>query len=224
MADAISTGLLSDISIREKQSAKKTDNGELGQDVFLELMVTQMQNQNPLEPQTNSEFVAQLAQFSSVEGLDKLNNTMGNFVGSFQSSQALQASSMVGRFVKVETDTAFLGKDGIVAGTIYLPQTTDDLKIKISDASGALVAEELMGVQKAGEITFAWDGKDEAGTQLEPGYYEFEVFADIDGEEVQVETALSANIDSVTVGASGAITLNIAGVGSVPMSAVREIL
>ena len=224
MTDAITTGLLSDISIREKQADKK-DSNELGQDVFLELMVTQMRNQNPLDPQTNSEFVAQLAQFSSVEGIDKLNNTMGDFVGSFQSSQALQASSMVGRFVKVETDTAFLGTDGIVAGTIYLPQSTNDLKVKISNAEGELVAEELMGEHKAGEITFAWDGKvDENSDQLEPGFYKFEVFANIDGESVQVGTALSANVDSVTVGANGAISLNIAGLGAVPMSGVKEIL
>ena len=82
----ISTGLLSDISVREKYGTTDTETQELGQDVFLELMVTQMRNQNPLDPQDNSEFVAQLAQFSSVEGLDKLNNTMEGFVGSFQSA------------------------------------------------------------------------------------------------------------------------------------------
>lgn len=222
MTDAISTGLLSELSVREKQPAAKEK--ELGQDVFLELMVTQMRNQDPLDPQSNSDFVAQLAQFSSVEGLDKLNNTMDNFVGSFQSGQALQASSMVGRMVKVESDTSYLSNDGVVAGTIDLPQSTNDLKIVISDSSGTRVMEELMGPQAAGEIPFAWDGKDQSGNQRPAGYYKFEVFANIDGKPVQVGTALSANVDSVTVGANGAISLNIAGVGAVPMSGVREIL
>ena len=122
MADAISTGLLSELSAREKYAPANTEKQELGQDVFLELMVTQMRNQNPLDPQDNSEFVAQLAQFSSVEGLDKLNNTMEGFVGSFQSNQALQASALVGRSVKVDSDTSYLAADGRVAGTIELPQ------------------------------------------------------------------------------------------------------
>ncbi len=224
MADAISTGLLSDISVREKYGTTDTETQELGQDVFLELMVTQMRNQNPLDPQDSSDFVAQLAQFSSVEGLDKLNNTMEGFVGSFQSNQALQASAMVGRFVKVDTDTSYLGADGLVAGTIELPQSTDDLSIIVYDSAGERVAEEQMGTQVAGDVPFAWDGSDGQGEQLPPGYYRFEVFAKIDGKQVQVNTALSANVDSVSVGANGTISLNVAGVGPVSMSQVKEIL
>lgn len=224
MADGISTGLLSELTVHDKQQAQQKDKKALGQDVFLELMVTQMKNQNPLDPQNNSEFVAQLAQFSSVEGLDKLNNTMNNFVGSFQSSQALQASSMVGRMVKVDATNAYLPANGVVAGTIDLPQSTNDLKMVISDSKGQLVSEVLMGSQEAGEISFAWDGLDDQGTQHPPGLYNFKVLANIDGEPVQIGTALSANVDSVTVGANGAISLNVAGVGAVPMSGVREIL
>jgi flagellar basal-body rod modification protein FlgD len=224
MTDAISTGLLSDISVREKYGTTDTEKQELGQDVFLELMVTQMRNQNPLDPQDNSEFVAQLAQFSSVEGLDKLNNTMEGFVGSFQSNQALQASAMVGRFVKVDTDTSYLGADGLVAGTIELPQSTDDLSVIVYDSVGERVAEEQMGAQTAGDVPFAWDGSDGQGGQLPPGYYRFEVLAKIDGSQVQVNTALSANVDSVSVGANGTISLNVAGVGPVSMSQVKEIL
>src|SRR6187402_2976578 len=73
--------------------AKKSN--DLGQDAFLQLMITQMKNQDPLSPQDNSEFVAQLAQFSSVEGLDKLNKNFNAFTGGFMSNQALQASSLV---------------------------------------------------------------------------------------------------------------------------------
>lgn len=224
MTDVISTGLLSELSVREKQAENKKDTKELGQDVFLELMVTQMRNQNPLDPQENSEFVAQLAQFSSVEGIDKLNNTMNNFVGSFQSNQALQASSMVGRMVKVNTDVSYLPQNGIIAGTIDLPASTNDVKMTIADANGQLISEILMGPQEAGEIAFAWDGVDENGVQQPPGVYRFVVQANIDGEPQQLNTALSANVDSVTVGANGAISLNVAGVGAIAMSGVREIL
>ena len=224
MADAISTGLLSELSAREKYAPANTEKQELGQDVFLELMVTQMRNQNPLDPQDNSEFVAQLAQFSSVEGLDKLNNTMEGFVGSFQSNQALQASALVGRSVKVDSDTSYLAAAGRVAGTIELPQTTDDLRIVVYDSVGTRVAEEQMGSQSAGSLPFSWNGSNGQGGQLPPGYYRFEVLAKIDGSQTQIGTSLSANVDSVTVGANGTISLNVAGVGPVSMSQVKEIL
>lgn len=224
MADVISTGLLSELSIQERQAAQPDKSNELGQDVFLELMVTQMQNQDPLSPQENSEFVAQLAQFSSVEGLDKLNNTMGDFVGSFQSGQALQASSMVGRVVKVDAETAHLGSDGVIAGTIELPQSTNDLTLRIYDSAGQLVANQLLGETAAGDITFAWEGVGSDGSQLPAGKYRFEAIANFGGDPVQLNTALSANVDSVTVGANGTISLNVAGIGPVSMSGVKEIL
>lgn len=224
MTDAITTGLISDLSVREKYGKNKEESQELGQDVFLRLMVTQMNNQNPLDPQENSEFVAQLAQFSSVEGLDKLNNTMDDFVGSFQSNQALEASAMVGRFVKVDTDVSYLGEGGLVAGTIELPQSASQVTVNVFNVNGEIVAEEIMGEQAAGNLPFAWDGSDGQGGQLAPGYYRFEVMANMGGDPVQVNTALSANVDSVTVGANGTISLNVAGIGSVSMSQVKEIL
>lgn len=235
MTDAISTGLLSDLSVQQKQSEKKKDSKELGQDVFLELMVTQMKNQNPLDPQENSEFVAQLAQFSSVEGLDKLNNTMNSFTesfqgtmdsfaGSFQSSQALQASSLVGRSVKVETDTSYLPQNGIIYGDIQLQDDTTDLKVGIYDDKDQLVTEVLMGPQTAGDINFSWTGLDQNGQQQPPGVYKFKVQAMVNGQATVVDTALSANVDSVSVGANGSISLNLAGVGTVPVSGVLEIL
>lgn len=228
MSDSISTGPLSDLTMAAKQAAKaaanKSSNNALGEDVFLKLMVTQMKNQNPLDPQKNSEFVAQLAQFSSVEGISKLNTTMNDLVGSYQSSQALQASSLVGRAVKVETDQSYLPQGGMIAGTIELPSSTDSMSMTITDANGQVVSQMPMGPQQAGNLNFAWDGTDQNGVQHPPGMYKFTVQADINGKQQPVTTALSANVNSVSVGANGAISLNVAGVGSVPMSGVKEIL
>lgn len=221
--DIVSTGLFSQLSILEKQKTEPKSN-ELGQDAFLKLMITQMNNQNPLDPQDNSEFVAQLAQFSSVEGLDKLNNTVSDLNSGFQSSQALQASSMVGRLVKVPAEAAYLPADGYIAGTIEVPYSTSDLKMNIYDASNQLVGQQLLGPQAAGELTFVWEGADDNGQLLPAGAYRFEAIAmGADGPQ-QLSTALSANVDSVTVGASGALTLNVAGVGPVALSDVSEIL
>jgi flagellar basal-body rod modification protein FlgD len=219
----VSTGLLSDLSVQQKTQAKAKNN-EMGQDTFLKLMITQMNNQNPLEPQSNSEFVAQLAQFSSVEGIDKLNSTLDTMAASFQSSQALQASSLVGRTVKVNSDTAKLDGSGVVAGTIDLPFSTSDLKINIYNEANELVGQELLGPHSGGTVNFAWQGEGSDGEQMPQGKYRFEAVGMYDGQPLQLNTALSANVDSVTVGANGTIVLNAAGVGPMPVFSVREIL
>jgi flagellar basal-body rod modification protein FlgD len=140
------------LSITQKQVTKKNTN-ELGQAAFLELMITQMNNQNPLSPQDNSEFVAQLAQFSSVEGLERLNTSFN----SFASNNALQASSLVGRSVTVATDTSSLVKGGIVAGSVDLDYSTTDMKISIYNQNGALVQAIPVGEAPKGEVVFRWE-------------------------------------------------------------------
>jgi flagellar basal-body rod modification protein FlgD len=221
---AISTSAISNLSNQVKHADEPKSN-ELGQDVFLELMITQMRNQNPLDPQTNSEFVAQLAQFSSVEGLDKLNTTTENMSSLFQSSQALQASSMVGREVKVATETAILENGNTVRGTIELPASSGNVEMNIYNSGGELVAHELLGERAAGDIAFAWNGLAADGARLPADTYRFEALASVGrGETMQLGTSLSANIDSVSVGGNGVLTLNVAGVGPVSMSNVKEIL
>lgn len=216
------------LSISKKQDAKKNTN-ELGQAAFLELMITQMNNQNPLSPQDNSEFVAQLAQFSSVEGLERLNNSFN----SFMSNNALQASSLVGRSVTVESDTSTLVKGGIVAGSVDLAYPTDDMKVSIYDGAGALVQQIPVGEVPKGEVVFRWDGQNlelngelldwEAGDNAAAaGKYRFEITATQNGKSEALNTSLSANVNSVTIGENGALILNLAGVGAVDAKDVKQ--
>jgi flagellar basal-body rod modification protein FlgD len=226
--NGITTDLMSSLSIQEKQKTQPKTN-ELGRDAFLELMITQMENQNPLDPQTNSEFVAQLAQFSSVEGLDKLNASMNKMASSFetslQSTQALQASSMVGREVKVNTNRGQLTDDGVVSGTIQMPFSTGHLSLNIYDVNGQLVSTDVLGVAGKGARDFSWDGTDADGERMAPGLYYVEAIAkDSEGKPVAVNTTMRANVDSVSVAANGTITLNVAGVGPVSISSLEEIL
>lgn len=220
------------LGITTKTPAVKKSN-ELGQDAFLQLMITQMKNQDPLAPQSNSEFVAQLAQFSSVQGLEKLNTNFNSFTSGFQSNQALQASSLVGRSVSVETNSSILAANGIVSGSVTLPAATSDLKISIYNADGSLAAQVPVGVAQAGENTFRFDGQNmevngklldwSAGdTALNPGAYTFAVTATQDGKAQQLTTNLSANVNSVTIGADGKVVLNLAGLGATDMSKVKQ--
>ncbi|WP_062060434.1 flagellar hook assembly protein FlgD [Cellvibrio sp. OA-2007] len=216
------------LSITKKTETKKNTN-ELGQAAFLELMITQMNNQNPLSPQDNSEFVAQLAQFSSVEGLERLNTSFN----SFMSNNALQASSLVGRSVTVKSDTSMLVTGGIVAGSVDLALPASDMKISIYDEMGALIQTVPVGKVPSGETVFRWDGQNmevngqlldwEAGDDAAAaGKYRFAVTAMQDGKTEALDTSLSANVNSVTIGENGALILNLAGVGAVDAKNVKQ--
>jgi len=233
MNEISSSSLFSDLSIARKTETDPKDN-ELGQKAFLELMITQLENQDPLSPQENSEFIAQLAQFSSVESLDKLNNNFDTFTNSFVANQALQASTLVGRSVSVPSRSTMLDEGGVVSASVDIPSSASDVTVSIYNDSGALVEQMNLGVQPAGEMVLRWDGlhaelngemldwqsRHEEG--LGSGIYEFEVSSNVDGEGTQLDTALSANVNSVTVGANGVLTLNLAGIGAVSLADVKQ--
>jgi flagellar basal-body rod modification protein FlgD len=229
VSSATSTNSVTDnLSITKKTETKKNTN-ELGQAAFLELMITQMNNQNPLSPQDNSEFVAQLAQFSSVEGLERLNTSFN----SFMSNNALQASSLVGRSVTVDSDKSTLVSGGIVSGSVNLDYPTTDMKINVYDADGVLGQTIPIGTAARGETVFRWDGQNievngelldwDAGENAAPaGEYRFEVIATQNGKTEAVKTALSANVNSVTIGENGKLILNLAGMGAVEADQVKQ--
>lgn len=209
--------------------AKVSTGNELGQSAFLELMIAQMNNQNPLSPQDNTEFVAQLAQFSSVEGLERLNNNFTNFM----SNNALQASSLVGRSVSVQTDKSTLYAGGVVSGSVELPASVGDMQMHIFDNAGALVQSIPIGMAETGENVFRWDGQYlefngellgwEAGDKaVTSGEYRFEVTATQDGKKEALNTFLSANINSVTMAEGGSLILNLAGIGAVNVKEVKQ--
>lgn len=224
--------VFSDLSINHKKESVKQKN-ELGQSAFLELMITQLKNQDPLSPQDNSEFVAQLAQFSSVEGIDKLNKNFNTFTNSFVANQALQASSLVGRSVSVPAETTRLDGGSLVSASVDLPSSAN-VSLNIYSENGVLVDKADFGLQSSGEMLMRWDGKNmEVNGELinrsnapenglPPGNYRFEFMAMLDGKQTRLDTALSANVNSVTVSPNGSLVLNLAGIGPVSLSDVKQ--
>ncbi|GLS26089.1 flagellar hook assembly protein FlgD [Marinibactrum halimedae] len=201
------------------------ENNEMGRDVFLELLTVQMQNQDPLSPQDNTEFVAQLAQFTQVESLAQLSGSFDDFTSAFMSSQALEASSLVGTSVTVPASHTLLPPDGIISGSVTLPASTSELAINVYDTNGSLIDTIPAGEQSQGELVFRWDGQfaevngelldwQSSNEQVPHGEYHFVVTATIDGEASQLDTALSANVNSVTINGDGELTLNLAGIGA----------
>jgi flagellar basal-body rod modification protein FlgD len=211
--------LLRELAIKPQENSK-----ELDKNAFLELMVAQLNNQDPLNPQENGEFIAQLAQFSSVEGIENLNNTVEVMSSSLQSSQALQASALVGRKVHILSDKSFLAQGSEISGSIKLDRSTTDLKLNISNGAGVLIDQIELGSQTRGDIRFAWNGKDADGVPYPEGEYQFTAEADIDGATEEIDLALSANVDSVSINPDRSVLLNIQGQGAVPLLDVEEIL
>lgn len=216
---------LQNLGLTQAEQVKKTnDEGDLGQGDFLKLMVTELNNQDPLEPMDNSDFLGQIAQFSAVTGIDDLQTSFADFASSLSSDQALQASSLIGRSVYAPLSEGVLDEVGTIEGELTLPVSSGDVSVKISDASGQLIRNISLGTQSAGPVPFSWDGKMENGQRAPAGGYVVAAQARIDGQNFELDTNLLAEVDSVTLaGAGNGLQLNLSGLGSVSFSDVSRI-
>ncbi|MEN5301325.1 MULTISPECIES: flagellar hook assembly protein FlgD [unclassified Pseudomonas] len=221
--DVIAASGVSSSTKKASTTSSATGGQALGKDAFLQLLVTQMQNQNPLDPQDNSEFVAQLAQFSSLEGITSLNESVSSITSAMASSQALQASSLVGRSVIVQNDKAVVDTTSSFNAQFVVPQAISEAKITITDKDGNTVKTIELGEQAAGYGDFIWDGTNNKGEKVDPGTYTFTATSTVDGKAVQMNTLLPAKVTSVSFNTTGEMVLNLAGVGKVSLSDVQTI-
>lgn len=222
---AINTASASDVlsQYQIKADDKASGGSELGKDAFMQLMIAQLKNQNPLDPQDNGDFISQLAQFSSLEEMQNLSGTVEDVAGQFRSSQALQASAMVGKTVLAPSSVGILGSSGEVTGTVEVPASTGGLRLSVMNQNGELVRQIDMGASQAGVASFRWDGQDGNGNPLPPGPYQIVAQGSYPSGPEQLGTMVSANVDSVSLGKGGSITLNLAGMGSIALSDVKQI-
>ncbi|HWX78709.1 MAG TPA: flagellar hook capping FlgD N-terminal domain-containing protein [Steroidobacteraceae bacterium] len=197
----------------------------LGGANFLTLMLAQLKNQDPTSPVDSNTFLTQLAQLSEVQGITSLNTSFSALSSSLTSNQALQASSLLGHQALVSTGTATLAANGTVTGAVNVPQTTSQVVLNISDSSGALVGQINLGAQSAGLASFTWNGTEGNGSQAPPGQYTLSAqYAGATSGSTAATTLVNGTIESVSMGAgSTGLTLNVAGIGSVPFSSVQQI-
>jgi len=197
----------------------------LGGTDFLTLMLAQLKNQDPTSPVDSNTFLTQLAQLSEVQGITSLNTSFSALSSSLSSNQALQASSLLGHQALVTSGTANLAANGSISGAVSVPQTTSQVTLNISDSSGALVGQINLGAQSAGLANFSWNGTQGNGSQAPAGQYTLSAqYAGQTSGGTAASTLVNGTIESVSMGAGSAgLTLNVAGVGSVPFSSVQQI-
>lgn len=201
---------------------KSTADMQVTEDRFLKLLTTQLKNQDPLNPLDNAQMTSQMAQISTVNGIEKLNSTLTKLMSNSTDSQAMQAASILGHQVLVEGSGMTLPQDGQTIGAVDFPQAVDNASITIKDANGLVVRTIPMGDQAAGLGEFVWDGKNDAGEPLVAGRYSFSVSAEQGGESVSAKTLELASVTGVLRESTG-IRLELGQLGNFNMADIRQI-
>ena len=200
-------------------AAKAADPGS--EDRFLKLLVAQLKNQDPLSPMDNAQVTSQMAQISTVSGIDKLNATLQAMTGSMAATQPVQAAGLVGHKVLVPGSSLALA-DGAAAAGFSLGQPVDQLTVIIRDSIGGVLHQVNLGAQKAGMQTFAWDGVADNGQMAVNGTYTFEVSGMAAGKKVAAQTLVLGRVDAVRPDKDG-VKLTLGGFGDASLSDVQQI-
>jgi flagellar basal-body rod modification protein FlgD len=218
--NAISQNLLDAMN---PQSASSKSAAEAQQDQFLTLLVTQMQNQDPLNPMDNAEVTSQFAQLSTVTGIDKLNTTLQAMMGSSQTGQSLQAANLIGHGVLAPGSSMTLADGKAILGVDF-PADVDSATVIIKDANGNKVASLDLGEQKAGTLPLLWDGTQTDGTKATDGEYTFEVQAKAAGVKADATALQFGMVTSISTTPGQDAKVNASGLGGIGYGDIRQIL
>lgn len=193
---------------------------------FYNLLVTQLTNQDPLNPMTNTDLSAQLAQFSTASGVQAMQQSLAALTTQLAQTQTLQAASLVGRNVVFDNNTLSLGASGGSAGGFTLAGSAQNVVVQISNHAGQVVDSMNLGSLPAGVQSFSWDGTDSSGAPQAAGNYNFSVQAtDASGASVGATPFGSGKVVSVMLGGGGSPSLQVQGQnGTIPLSNIQGVM
>ena len=203
------------------EAPKETVQAE-AQNRFLTLLTTQLKNQDPLNPLDNAQVTSQLAQISTVDGIERLNSMLGQLMEGQQSSEALQAAQLVGRGVLVPGKGLTLGEQGALGG-FMLDAGADKVVVSINDANGLEIASVDLGAHEAGTHSFQWDGTAIDGTAAATGAYVMNVLA-TSGDDKVGATALELGQVSSVIRGPKSVDLQVGALGIFQLSEIQQIL
>ncbi len=218
---AISSDILSLINPPQQQDGNSND---LGQDDFINLMITQLRNQDPFEPLQSGEFIGQLAQFGTVSGISELQNSFSDLASSLISNQTLQATNLIGKSALVPSDSLTLKQGEISKGAISTSAPANNVTVSVFDAAGNLVQTIPLGVVNEGLKEFEWDGTDANGNQAPEGSYFLSVVGAQGEDSIALETFSYKQIESISLGeSSNSIRLNVENGNELKISEILKI-
>lgn len=191
-------------------TSSATGGTTLDQADFLTILVAQLENQDPLDPQDSSEFIAQMATFSSLEQQIETNEKLETLIASAGNSESYAAFQLLGTEIVVNSDSFSYGGEDVELG-FSLESSAEDLVLSIRDSSDTLVATLALGEAEAGTSFVSWDGTDDAGAQLASGDYSFAVSATGDGQAIDATPLVRATVEQVSQESSGSVFTTGAG-------------
>ena len=227
MATVGATSSASDVFalLNSKSGAGASDAMSTSEEVqnrFLKLLVTQLKNQDPLNPLDNAAVTSQISQISTVTGIEKLNTTLETLLNTFSEGQSMQAAGLLGKSVLVAGSQLALTA-GKASGGVNLGGPADSVKLSILDAAGRVVQSQELGGHEAGNFSFVWDGKSDSGAAVPDGKYSFVVNAVRGDEKVPAET-LQVGTVSALVRDKNQFQLDLGVLGKVDFDKVQQIL
>jgi flagellar basal-body rod modification protein FlgD len=197
------------------------------QDRFLKLLVTSLQNQDPLNPMDNAQVTSQIAQLSTVQGITQLNNTLLALSGQMDISQSMQAVSLIGKDVLIPGDKISVGSGSATDFGADIVTDAAKVNITILDASGKAVRQFALNNEQpveTGVYAIEWDGKDNSGAVVPDGAYHVKVEAfDANGVAVASGALTAAKVNSVAYAANG-MKLDLGLAGNIGLLDIRKVL
>ncbi|OYD53384.1 flagellar biosynthesis protein FlgD [Thauera propionica] len=207
-------------SLARSEPVQKAEEDMQGR--FLKLLTTQLQNQDPMNPMENAEMTSQLAQMSTVDGIERLNKMVQSFFDSQASAEGLNAAALLGRGVLVEGSRLALTEAGAVGG-FEIDTPADSVTLSVRDSSGLVVKQMVFNDVDAGSHNFVWDGTAEDGSRAADGIYSLSLSARLGEEAVGGRTLQFGPVTSIVRGASGT-DLQVGDLGVFKVDDIKQIL
>jgi flagellar basal-body rod modification protein FlgD len=204
-----------------KASSTATSAAADTENRFLKLLTTQLKNQDPLNPMDNAQITSQIAQISTVSGIEKLNATLKTLLDDSQDSQTTLAASLLGQGVMVPGTAMTLTENGGV-GAFELAGAADKVTVTIKDSNGLVVRTMSLGDLDSGLHDFAWDGKADDGSQAATGSYSISIAATKGADKVTTTALSLGTVRSVISNGTG-YTLDVGSLGTFTLDDVRQI-
>ena len=231
MINSTPTDIFTSLNTGQTAQASSSRNiSDMGSDDFLELMIAQMKHQDPTKPMDQMAFMSQLAEFSSLSGIQELNGSFGELSTNLTGAQAVQASSLVGRSVAMDSQTASLTPVGrndageivnLLSATVDMGAGSDGGVFEVRDEAGQLVFSGQLPAG-SGNIPVVWDGEASDGTRLPAGDYDISARVERGGDLRDARVYGHDTVISVAIGSANQVTLNLASGRAVDVSDVKE--